>query len=92
MSSDAFTKLKEDRAALHAMQVQPELAAAKANVAALKDMLHMSDAQVRPQFALRIHVLVVSTKCAMRLMACTHADEVVGRPLRRAKGRERVCV
>ena len=49
MSSDAFTKLKEDRAALHAMPVQLELVASKANVAALKDMLHMSGDQVRPE-------------------------------------------
>ena len=46
VSSRAFTELKADRAALHAMRVQPELAAAKANVGALKELLHMSDAQV----------------------------------------------
>ena len=46
VASNAFRQLKRDRTRLHAMRVQPELAAGKANVAALKELLHMSDAQV----------------------------------------------
>lgn len=50
VSNKAFAELKADRARLHAMRVQPELATAKANVAALKAQLHMSDAQVRKSY------------------------------------------
>ena len=50
-SSAAFDKLKRKHAALHAMRKQPDLAAAKANVAALQELLYMSDAQVRSEHA-----------------------------------------
>ena len=46
-SNRAITKLKEKRAALHAMKVQPTRAVAQANVATLKEVLHMSNKQVR---------------------------------------------
>ena len=48
-SSAAFDGLKGNHAALHAMRKQPELAAAKVNVAALQELLYMSDAQVRSE-------------------------------------------
>ena len=44
--STALNKLRDNRAALHKLRVQPSLATAKANIAALKELLHMSDAQV----------------------------------------------
>ena len=51
IASNAFDELKRGHAALHAMREQPELAAAKTNVAALRELLHMSDRQVRSAHA-----------------------------------------
>ena len=47
VSNNALTKVKAAPHALHAMQPQPSLTVGKANVAALKKVLHMRDAQVR---------------------------------------------
>ena len=47
VSNKAMQKLQHNRAALHAMKVQPTLAVGKANVAALQQLLHISDKQVR---------------------------------------------
>lgn len=48
VSNNGFKQLKSNIGRLHAMRVQPELAAGQANVAALKELLHMTDAQARP--------------------------------------------
>ena len=47
VSNKAMQKLQHNRAALHAMKVQPTPVVGKANLAALQQLFHISDKQVR---------------------------------------------
>ena len=68
--NNALLKLQRNYAGLHAMQQQPSLAVAKANVAAMKELLHMRDAQCASNVASVLGELNLHASHAFQVTHC----------------------